>query len=234
MATAPAVPVEPSSAVPLFTLSWDSHDWSLSMHASGTLLVGAALLVVAWLIYRSIGGGISLKTFELDQAEIGVGTGKFHFKPNLADKQIGYAIWVELSTRKIGLPIDFDHDVISEIYDSWHTYFSVRAVQRSIPLSREGESTAQQLGKLRKPTRVGGFRRGKISESMPGNLTTSRLPCGRSINFSPCSPKSPTRVEPKASFTSCPMFCCSRSSQWSPEAIPSVPSRPLSRCIAAG
>ena len=46
-----------------------------------------------------------------------------------------------------------------------------RAVQRSIPLSREGESTAQQLGKLRKPTRVGGFRRGKISESMPGNLT---------------------------------------------------------------
>lgn len=149
MAAAPTTPVEPSSAVPLFTLSWDAHDWSLSVHASAVLLIGVALLIMAWLIYRWYGGGFSLKTFELDQAEIGVGTGKFHFKPNLADKQIGYAIWVELSTRKIGLPIDFEHDVISEIYDSWHTYFSVtRELIKGVPVSQVKRDSTQKIIRL--------------------------------------------------------------------------------------
>lgn len=29
-------------------------------------------------------------------------------RPNLDDQQIAYAIWIELSTREIGLPIDPD------------------------------------------------------------------------------------------------------------------------------
>ena len=55
-----------------------------------------------------------------------------------------------------------------------------------------------------------GFRRGKISKSMPGNQITSRLPCGRSISSSPCSTRSPTHAGPRASFTCCPIFYCSR------------------------
>jgi hypothetical protein len=149
MATAPSIPVEPSSAVSLFTLSWESHDWSLSIHASALLLIGAIVLIAARLIYGWLAGGLSFKIFELDQAEIGVGTGKFRFKPNMADKQIGYAIWVELSTRKIGLPIDFDHDVISEIYDSWHTYFSVtRELVKGVPVSQVKRDSTQKIIKL--------------------------------------------------------------------------------------
>jgi hypothetical protein len=149
MATAPTIPVEPSPTVPLFTLSWETHDWSLSIHASALLLIGIALLIVVWLIYRWLAGGISFKIFELDQAEIGVGSGKFRFKPNMADRQIGYAIWVELSTRKIGLPIDFDHDVISEIYDSWHTYFSVtRELVKGVPVSQVKRDSTQKIIRL--------------------------------------------------------------------------------------
>lgn len=50
---------------------------------------------------------------------------------------------MELSTRKIGLPIDLKHDVVWEIYDSWHTFFSVtRDLIKGIPVNKlKNEST---------------------------------------------------------------------------------------------
>ena len=39
--------------------------------------------------------------------------------------EVAYKLWVELSTRKLGLPIDLEHDVIVEIYTSWHEFFRV-------------------------------------------------------------------------------------------------------------
>ena len=110
----------------------------------------------------------------------------------------------------------------------------VRAVQRSIHLSEKGKSAAQQLGQTCQPGHRCRFRRGKISKSMPGSQITSRLPCNRSISSSRYSARFQTRVEPKARYTSCPMFCCSPSSPWSPVAIPSAPLRPSSKCIADG
>lgn len=85
-------------------------------------------------------------SFEIDTAEMGIGSGKISFKPNLKDQQIGYAIWVELSTRKIGLPIDLEHDVISEIYDSWHTFFSItRELIKDIPVNKVKNSSTQKI-----------------------------------------------------------------------------------------
>lgn len=58
------------------------------------------------------------------------------------DKQIAYNIWVELCTRKIGLEIDFEDDVIVEIYNSWYSFFlTARNLIGSIPvekIEREG------------------------------------------------------------------------------------------------
>ena len=73
------------------------------------------------------------------------GSQKLRLKPNLTDRQIAYAIWVELSTPKIGLPIDFDNDVISEIYDSWFNYFSVtRELIKGVPVNKfRNDSTLQ-------------------------------------------------------------------------------------------
>ena len=49
------------------------------------------------------------KTYEINEAEIGIGIGKIKIKPNYEDTQIAYKLWVEMSTRKIGLPIDFEN-----------------------------------------------------------------------------------------------------------------------------
>ena len=59
------------------------------------------------------------------------------FYPDYTEKQIAYEIWVELSTRKIGLPIDLENDVIIEIYDSWYRFFSIsRELIRKIPVQK--------------------------------------------------------------------------------------------------
>jgi len=79
----------------------------------------------------------NIKSYEIDEAAIGVGSNRVTIKPNIEDMQIAYRLWVELSTRKIGLGIDLDNDVIKEIYDSWYEFFRVtRELIKSIPVSK--------------------------------------------------------------------------------------------------
>jgi hypothetical protein len=78
-----------------------------------------------------------VKSYEIDEAAIGIGSNRVTIKPNTEDMQIAYKLWVELSTRKIGLEIDLNNDVIKEIYDSWYEFFSVtRELVKSIPVSK--------------------------------------------------------------------------------------------------
>ncbi len=86
------------------------------------------------------------KTYEINEAELGIGTEKVKIKPNYEDIQIAYKLWVELSTRKIGLPIDLKNDVINEIYNSWYEFFKLtRELIKEIPVSkiRKAESTGE-------------------------------------------------------------------------------------------
>ncbi len=88
-------------------------------------------------------------SWEIDQAEVGAGAGKITLRPNLVDRQVAYAIWVELSTRKIGLPIDLDHDVIAEVYDSWFQFFTItRDLLKTIPVGKVQDASTQQIIKL--------------------------------------------------------------------------------------
>ena len=122
-----------------------SDDWSLSLHISPLpvifIIVISALL---WLILRFYYNR-RLTDFVIDSAELGIGSHKVSFKPNSTDRQIAYSIWVELSTRKIGLDIDPENDVISEIYDSWFAFFAVtRELIKDIPVSKvRGSSTSK-------------------------------------------------------------------------------------------
>ena len=125
------------------------EDYSISIQISITVIFIAGLIIALYALWRWTSRGFSLKDFEIDETEIGIGTGKIRLRPNLTDRQIAYAIWVELSTRKIGLPIDFDDDVIVEIYDSWYNFFGVtRDLVKSIPVNKVRTKSTQQIIKL--------------------------------------------------------------------------------------
>lgn len=75
------------------------------------------------------------QSFATDQT-----TNARNFTPHLRNPEafrVAYQIWVEMNTRKVGLPIDLSHDLVSEIYDSWYAFFrEARCLIKLIPLHR--------------------------------------------------------------------------------------------------
>jgi hypothetical protein len=139
----------PNSPIQLLLIAWDRSNWELTFSTHWLLATAFLIVVILAALWKWIAKGYSLKHFEIDQAEIGIGKSKFSFRPNLTDRQVAYAIWVELSTRKIGLPIDLKHDVITEIYDSWYNFFSVtRDLIKSIPVVQVKRAGTQAIIKL--------------------------------------------------------------------------------------
>lgn len=125
-----------------FTLT---KDWSVNLHLTPLPLIAVAIIVfLVWFGFK-YAAARRLGDFEIDGAELGFGDHKISFKPNDTDRQIAYSIWVELSTRKIGLPIEIEDDVISEVYDSWYSFFAVtRELIKDIPVSKvRGDSTGK-------------------------------------------------------------------------------------------
>lgn len=123
--------------------------FNIKVNISPYVILLGVVIVIALLAYKHFwGSGLSLRSFEIDEAEIGLGNQKLKLKPNHVDKQIAYKIWVELSTRKIGLPIDLEHDVVTEVYDSWYTFFAVtRELIKEVPVAMfRREDTAKIIG----------------------------------------------------------------------------------------
>jgi hypothetical protein len=79
-------------------------------------LVGLAIWIFIWNKRIGFFGG---GNFEINEAELGIGNQKLKIKPSYDDIQIAYKLWVELSTRKIGLPIDLEHDGL-DVVSSLH------------------------------------------------------------------------------------------------------------------
>src|SRR5689334_1566615 len=78
------------------------------------IIIGLLLWIFFWIKRFSFFSG---GNFEIDETELGIGSQKIKIKPSYEDIQIAYKLWVELSTRKIGLPLDFENDVVLEVFN---------------------------------------------------------------------------------------------------------------------
>lgn len=125
-----------------------SIDLSLGTEAVVAVAIVMAVLAVVWL-WRSGGFKFRSRKFSIEGVEFGIGNQKIVLKPNDMDLQIAYKIWVELSTRKIGLQIDPENDVIAEIYDSWYQFFSVtRELLKDVPVKNFKRRETQKIIRL--------------------------------------------------------------------------------------
>lgn len=120
---------------------------AISVEASWWLLVAIVVLVAGialWRLYRS---RHHLRTFDMVSVDIKLGNiGSASFKPNTQDIEIAHKVWAELVTRKAAIPVDVEHDVIAEIYDSWYQLFTtVRELVGTVPphLIRQEKSTQE-------------------------------------------------------------------------------------------
>jgi hypothetical protein len=123
-------------------LPGSASDWyALGLWLPTVLTIGV-LAFFAWFWQKGVRPA-GLREFIIDEAELGVGNQKVKLRANYDDLKIAYQLWVELSTRKVGLQIDYDNDVIAEIYDSWYQFFGItRELIKDIPPAklRSGKS----------------------------------------------------------------------------------------------
>lgn len=124
----------------LIRLHIDLGTFAISLDLSPWLIGGLIVLFVLGLIVRRF-----FRRYRLVSLNISLGNiGKAEFRPNREDLQIAHRIWTELVTRKAAVPIDPDHDVIVEVYDSWYALFTrIRALIADLPadLLRREKST---------------------------------------------------------------------------------------------
>jgi hypothetical protein len=117
-------------------------DWNIVFQISIWLVFIGILLTVIYII-------IVRKHFRYDLVKVDIklgNVGKAEFRPNKHDLQIAHKIWTELITRKAAIIIDKEHDIVSEVYDSWYKLFQrVRDFISDVPadMIRKNESTKE-------------------------------------------------------------------------------------------
>lgn len=127
----------------------DVHVTGWSLEISLNLLLALVLLLIPllWFFGRKKWGWFSGADVQLE-IKLG-GYGKATIKPNYEVQQIAHKAWVELKTRKAGLPIDKENDVISDIYDSWYALFKeIRTLARDVPASKLKNKDTSKLVEL--------------------------------------------------------------------------------------
>lgn len=106
------------------------------------LIVATIVVIIASLIIKKLARRLTYHSIDVDEVSLGIGKSNIKLKYNKKDQEIAYKLWVELNTRKIGLPYEEDYDVIVEVYNSWYDFFKIaRELLKDVPPSRLPYST---------------------------------------------------------------------------------------------
>ena len=131
--------------IEILSISFGKHI-NLAISCSNTVWAIMLGLLVVLLIFVLIRTKFWRKEININEIELGVGDQKIKLKPNYQTIQVAYKLWVELSTRKLGLPIDEENDVIIEIYDSWYSFFGIaRELIKEIPANNATSKDTKEL-----------------------------------------------------------------------------------------
>jgi len=112
-----------------------TDQWGLDIFVSPILWVVLVLiLLLAWGIRRHF----LKRKWEPVEVNIPIGNiGTVTIRPNHEIVRIAHQAWTELITRKAGLMFDEEHDVITEVYNSWYELFrEFRNLTKSIPAEK--------------------------------------------------------------------------------------------------
>jgi hypothetical protein len=126
-----------------------SDNYSLNVEF-GIVTLGLIVLVIFIIFIKTLTG--KKKIFLKNDIELNIGLGgigNLKIKPNYAVEQIVHKAWTELITRKAGLQIDPENDVIVEVYNSWYVLFGeMRSLIKEIPANKIQNKETQKVVNL--------------------------------------------------------------------------------------
>lgn len=98
------------------------------------VLVFIILIALISLLTKRVIKFASKKKIVIEEINLGIGNNSLKLTYNEKEREIAYKIWIELSTRKVGLNFEEENDVIIEVYDSWYKFFkTVRELMKEVP-----------------------------------------------------------------------------------------------------
>lgn len=121
----------------IFSLKFDSWN-TINLQVNWVAIIGIITIgfVISWL-WKKFSKYLIKKSVIISEVSLGIGSSSITLKYSKKDKEIAYKLWVELSTRKIGLEFDSEYDVISEVYNSWYSFFDIaRNLMKDIPCEK--------------------------------------------------------------------------------------------------
>ena len=116
----------------LLELKWERDNLVLTIHWILILIcVFIAILVTILVVFNK---KKHRSKMEIESYTVTVGGVSTTLKIDYSDREIAYKAWVEMSTRKVGLMVDDEKDVIVEVYNSWYEFFKIlRNIMKEIP-----------------------------------------------------------------------------------------------------
>lgn len=118
-------------------------NWSDLLQIRASLVNGLEIQIgiIGFLILAVLAGGALFawrrwfREWQAESFDVSLGNiGTVTIKRNHDVARIAHKAWTEMQTRKAALPFDENHDVITEIYDSWYSLFKeFRSLIKEIP-----------------------------------------------------------------------------------------------------
>ncbi len=113
----------------LVKVTVDSNQPSVTIESNWYFLGFLILIFIIWLLIgRNLKNKIGGKYF-VSKVKMKVKAGNVEFEEEISRSfqniQVANRIYIELVTRKAAIPLDEDHDVIKEVYDSWYALFGI-------------------------------------------------------------------------------------------------------------
>jgi len=128
----PGPPVGPWE---LTLLNWDGWGIQVRIGVFWLAVVILAVVVLCWVVpwvKRKY-----LKRFRTKSVKLTFKGVEWEICPDTETRRIAHQAWVEIKSRKVGLPFEEGLDVIVEVYNSWYQLFGVlRDLAKSIPTDR--------------------------------------------------------------------------------------------------
>ncbi len=125
----------PVGPMDLSLLDWNGWGFELRIGVLW-LLIAFLVGIVAWWFIPRLRRKL-LKGFRTKSIKLTFKGAEWTICPDTETKRVAHQAWVEIKSRKVGLPFQEGLDVIVEVYNSWYQLFGVlRDLAKSIPADR--------------------------------------------------------------------------------------------------
>lgn len=117
--------------------------WNILAISFNWVVIAVIILFILgiFIITKQLGLYVNKQSIDVDEINLGIGNNSVKLSYCRKDQEIAYKIWVELITRKIGIPFDKEYDVVIEIYNSWYEFFKItRELLKELPVNKIASS----------------------------------------------------------------------------------------------